>query len=140
MAASAEEVVLRLGLQPHPEGGWYRETWRAPAEGDTRSRGTAIYYLLERHQRSEWHRIDATELWLHQAGGSLRLRTASHGGIVERRLGSDILNGELLQAVVAPGEWQAADTDADWALMACIVVPGFEFSSFELAPPGWRPS
>ena len=139
MGTNAEAVIRQLGLQPHPEGGWYRETWRAPAENGARSGGTAIHYLLQRHQRSHWHRIDATELWLHQAGGALRLRTASRGRVLERRLGPDVGAGDLAQAVVAPGEWQAADTGADWALMACVVVPGFEFSGFELAAPGWQP-
>jgi predicted cupin superfamily sugar epimerase len=140
MEAEADAVILQLGLQPHPEGGWYRETWRAHTEGGARSAGTAIHYLLQRHQRSHWHRVDASELWLYQAGGPLRLRTASDGKIVERRLGPDILAGELLQVLVAPGEWQAADTQAAWALAACVVVPGFEFSKFELAPPDWEPS
>ena len=135
----AEAVIKMLGLQPHPEGGWYRETWRAPTRVGERSAGTAIHYLLQRHQRSHWHRIDASELWLHQAGGSLRLRIAAGDKVVERRLGPDITAGDLLQAVVAPGEWQAAETEADWVLVACVVTPGFEFSGFELAPAAWAP-
>ncbi len=140
MNTTAEAMIWKLKLQSHPEGGWYRETWRSAAAGEMRSAGTAIYYLLERGQRSHWHRIDATELWLHQGGGALRLWTVSDDGIVERRLGPDALGGDLPQAVVAPGEWQSADTEAEWVLMACVVVPGFEFSNFELAPPGWEPN
>jgi predicted cupin superfamily sugar epimerase len=140
MQAEAEAVINQLGLQPHPEGGWYRETWRAQAEGGARSGGTAIHYLLQRHQRSHWHRVDGTELWLYQAGGPFRLRIVSNGEIVERRLGPDILAGEVLQVIIAPGEWQAADTQAEWALAACVVVPGFDFANFELAPPAWEPN
>jgi predicted cupin superfamily sugar epimerase len=139
MEADADAVIHQLGLQPHPEGGWYRETWRAQADGGARSGGTAIHYLLKRHQRSHWHRVDATELWLYQAGGPLRLRIVYDGHIVERRLGPDILAGELLQVIIPPGAWQAADTQAAWALAACVVVPGFEFANFELAPPDWEP-
>ena len=102
--------------------------------GARRRRRTVAAY-----ESSHWHRIDASELWLHQAGGSLVLRTAAGGDVVERRLGPDMAGGELLQAVVAPGEWQAAYTNADWALVACVVVPGFEFAGFELAPPEWEP-
>ena len=140
MSTSAEVVIQQLGLQPHPEGGWYRETWRGPQAGGGCSVGTAIHYLLQRHQRSHWHRIDASELWLYQAGGPLNLRKAVGGHVIERRLGPDLTGGDLLQEVVAPGEWQAAHTDADWALVACVVMPGFEFSKFELAPPEWRPA
>jgi predicted cupin superfamily sugar epimerase len=141
MARSDEEaaaVVARLELAPHPEGGWYRETWRAPAaEGAVRSAGTAILYLLEAGGRSHWHRIDATELWIFQAGTPLVLKTANAAGVAERRLGAG--PGEEPQHVVQPGEWQSAEAGDGWALAACVVVPGFEFSGFELAEPGWAP-
>ena len=139
MQISPSQVIERLQLQPHPEGGWYRETWRAASETGARSAGSSIYYLLERHQRSHWHRIDASELWLYQAGGALRLRTAHDGQTIERRLGPDLLDGDLLQAVVRPGEWQSADTEADWTMVCCVVAPAFEFTGFELAPEGWMP-
>ncbi len=139
MELTADEVIRTLRLEPHPEGGWYRETWRAPAAEGERPAGTAIHYLLKRHERSHWHRVDATELWLHQGGGALRLRTASNGAVVEHRLGPDLAGGDRLQATVAPGEWQAADTEADWVLAACVVAPAFVFEGFELAPPGWEP-
>lgn len=135
---AAAAVIARLGLQSHPEGGWYRETWRAPApEGEARSAGTAILYLLEAGGRSHWHRIDATELWIFQAGAPLVLMTANAAGVSERRLGAG--PGEALQHVVQPGEWQAAEAGDGWALVACVVVPGFAFSGFELAPQNWRP-
>ncbi|GAJ30827.1 cupin domain-containing protein [Acidomonas methanolica] len=137
---TARDVIDRLGLAPHPEGGWFRETWRDPAQdGDPRGRASLILYLLEHGQRSHWHRIDASEIWLHQGGGRLSLLTWSGGAMTTRYLGADLAGGELPQAVVAPGEWQAAETKADWALVACMVVPGFTFSGFEMAPPGWEP-
>lgn len=141
-AESAAAVIARLDLARHPEGGWYRETWRAPAAPGARSPGTAILFLLEAGQASHWHRIDATELWLFQAGTALTLKTAPHdtGPIEAVRLGADVLAGDAPQAVVAQGEWQAAQASAEgWALVACVVVPGFEFAGFELAAEGWAP-
>ena len=139
MDTNAREIIDRLGLQPHPEGGWYRETWRARGEGGARGAVTAIHFLLEPGQRSHWHRIDATEIWLHQAGGPVLLRTSNGAGISSVRLGPDILVGDSLQAVVAPGEWQAAEAIDHWTLVACVVAPAFDFATFELAPPGWEP-
>jgi predicted cupin superfamily sugar epimerase len=134
----AAAVIARLGLAAHPEGGWYRETWRAPAaEGEARSGGTAILYLLEAGGRSHWHRVDAAELWIFQAGTPLLLRTANAAGAAEHRLGTG--PGDTPQQVVQPGEWQSAEAQGGWALVACVVVPGFEFAGFELAPPGWEP-
>ncbi len=133
---SAAAVIAALNLAPHPEGGWYRETWRAPAAEGQRSGGTAILFLLEAGQGSHWHRVDATELWLFQAGAALTISTPD--GPV--RLGPDVLAGDRPQFVIQPGQWQAAQaSDAGWSLVACVVVPGFEFAGFELAPPGWSP-
>jgi len=143
MDASAREIIERLGLQRHPEGGWYRETWRATANasGQDRARGagTAIHFLLEPRQRTHWHRVDASEVWLHQAGGPLMLHTARGREVFALKLGPDLFAGDLLQAVVAPGQWQAAEAGETWALVSCVVAPAFEFSGFELAPPGWEP-
>ena len=141
-AESAAAVIARLDLARHPEGGWYRETWRAPAAPDARSPGTAILFLLEAGQASHWHRIDATELWLFQAGTALTLKTAAQdtGPVSTIQLGPDVLAGDAPQAVVAPGEWQAAHASAEgWALVACVVIPGFDFAGFELAAKGWAP-
>lgn len=140
---SAQEMIQALGLQRHPEGGWYRETWRADAATGVRAGGTAILFLLEQGQGSHWHRVDATELWIFQAGAPLVLSTAlgeaGEGGTIETRLGPDPLAGEALQHVVRPLEWQAAVAPRGWSLVACVVVPGFEFSGFELAAPDWTP-
>ncbi|ATE63208.1 cupin domain-containing protein [Rhizorhabdus dicambivorans] len=133
-------LIERLGLAPHPEGGWYRETWREGTEG--RGHATAIYFLLEAGQRSHWHRVDAAELWLFHAGTPIDLRIARDGqGPVETiRIGADVLAGEHPQGLVPAGWWQAAETRGGWALVSCIVAPGFDFAGFELAPPGWSPA
>jgi predicted cupin superfamily sugar epimerase len=133
--ASAASMISALDLAPHPEGGWYRETWRAPSSPGERSAGTAILFLLEAGQGSHWHRVDATELWLFQAGSALTVSTP--GQTV--RLGPDVLAGERPQFAIAPGAWQSAQAGDGWALVACVVVPGFDFAGFELAPPGWSP-
>ncbi len=136
----AFEVIERLALAPHPEGGWYRETWRASATDGGRGAGTSILFLLEAGQRSHWHRVDASEVWLHHAGGSLTLSTVTYGQVIARRLGPDFDAGDHLQLVVAPGEWQAAEAGDRWVLVACVVAPAFAFAGFEMAPPGWEPA
>jgi predicted cupin superfamily sugar epimerase len=134
-------IIDRLRLQPHPEGGWYRETWRAAAEDGQRGAGTAILYLLAAGERSHWHRVDATEIWIFQAGAPLLLHTAADGGTARTttRLGADVLADDQPQFTVAPWEWQAAQSTGAWSLMACVVVPAFDFAGFELAPPEWEP-
>lgn len=139
MDGSARTVIEHLDLQPHPEGGWYRETVRADSADGGRGACTSILFLLEPGQKSHWHRVDAHEIWLHQAGSGLTLRTSDGAAVVEHRLGPDLLGGEILQAVVAPGEWQAAQAGDGWALVACVVAPAFDFAGFELAPPEWEP-
>ena len=138
---TARDLIARLDLQPHPEGGWYRETWRAEAEPGARAAATAILFLLEQGERSHWHRIDATELWLFHAGSPLRLRTAETdcGPIRDVRLGADVLGGEQPQVRIVPGQWQAAEADRGWALVSCIVSPAFQFAGFTLAAPDWAP-
>lgn len=145
----AEQIIEALALAPHPEGGWYRETWRAPvpagAEPSERAGATAIHFLLEAGQRSHWHKVDAAEIWLFHAGDPLGLSlAASDTGPVRRVvLGPDPLGGQAVQQVVAPHEWQAAEALAGgrrgYSLVSCIVTPGFEFTGFTLAPPGWSP-
>jgi predicted cupin superfamily sugar epimerase len=134
-------LIEALRLEPHPEGGWYRETWRAEAPEGGRAAATAILYLLEAGGRSHWHKVDAAELWLFHAGSALRLMTAAGEGgpVLETRLGGDVLAGEAPQRLVAPGEWQSAEADRGWALVSCLVSPGFEFAGFTLAPEGWAP-
>jgi predicted cupin superfamily sugar epimerase len=136
----AEAVIAALGLRPHPEGGWFRETYRDPAPPGGRGASTAIYYLLAAAQRSHWHRVDAAEVWHWYAGAPLALAVTAGGSAVERhRLGPDILAGERPQAVVPAGAWQSARSSGAWTLVGCTVAPAFEFSGFELAAPGWEP-
>ena len=134
-------IIERLRLAPHPEGGWYRETWRADAPTSKRAGATAILFLLEAGQRSHWHRVDAAELWLWHAGAPLRLLTApgDAGPIAAATLGPDVLAGHAPQALVPPHHWQAAEAAAGWALVSCVVAPGFDFGGFTLAPEGWAP-
>lgn len=138
---TARDIIDRLGLSPHPEGGWYRETWRAPAAEGVRAAATAIWFLLEAGQRSHWHRVDASEIWLWHGGSPLRLLTApgDAGPVSEVRLGGNLVAGELPQSVIPAGHWQAAHAEEGWALVSCVVAPGFEFAGFTLAPPGWTP-
>lgn len=143
---TSASLIKTLGLAPHPEGGWYRETWRefGPQSGpdrDSRGHATAIYFLLEAGQRSHWHRVDAAEMWLFHGGSPVTLSIApGEAGPVETILvGGDIPAGERPQALVPAGWWQAAEARCGWALMSCVVAPGFDFSGFELAAPGWNP-
>jgi predicted cupin superfamily sugar epimerase len=133
-------IIAALGLAPHPEGGHYREVWRAPAEANGRGAGTAIYFLLAAGERSHWHRVDAAEAWHWYAGAPLALSVAEAAGPVERRLlGPDLGAGQAHFALVPPLWWQAAETLGAWTLAGCTVSPAFEFAGFEMAPPGWEP-
>ncbi|KJC51653.1 cupin [Bradyrhizobium sp. LTSP885] len=138
---SAAEIIARLELKPHPEGGHYRETFRDKScDANGRARSTAIYFLLACGERSHWHRIDAVEVWHFYAGAPLTLRIADDDGQWKFILGADIAAGELPQAVVPADTWQSAESTGDWTLVGCTVAPGFEFANFELAPKGWEPS
>jgi predicted cupin superfamily sugar epimerase len=138
---TAAEVIARLDLKPHPEGGHYRETFRdAVVNGGGRAASTAIYFLLARGERSHWHRIDAVEIWHYYAGSALTLHIADDTGQRTVRLGHDLAAGELPQAVVPAHAWQAAETTGDWTLIGCTVAPGFDFAKFELAPANWNPA
>ncbi len=143
---TAATIIAKLGLEPHPEGGWYRQTWRAEAAAGERPSATAIHFLLEAHQRSHWHRVDAAEIWLWHAGDPLTLSIAAHdhAPVSAVTLGPGVLAGEQPQALVPTGQWQAAEpcsgAGTGWTLVSCVVSPGFDFAGFELAPPGWAPN
>jgi hypothetical protein len=135
-ATPAEAVVRALELRPHPEGGHFRETWRdVPVEGE-RGVGTAILFLLAEGQRSHWHRVDAAELWIWQAGAPLLLRI---GAEMQCVLGPTFGAGERLQELVPKHAWQSAYSLGPWTLCSCVVTPAFMFEGFELAAPGWEP-
>jgi uncharacterized protein len=140
MRSSAADIIARLDLKPHPEGGHYRETFR-DSHGDAHGRAfsTAIYFLLARGERSHWHRIDAVEIWHYYAGSALTLQIADDAGKRAVRLGPDLTAGEVPQAIVPPRAWQAAESTGDWTLVGCTVAPGFDFARFELAAKDWTP-
>ncbi|WP_439546267.1 cupin domain-containing protein [Sandarakinorhabdus sp.] len=139
----ARRLIAALGLSPHPEGGWYRETLRVPPVpgSDGRALVTAIHFLLESGQRSHWHKVDATEIWCWHAGAPLWLGSAVSDDTppLWTILGGDILAGQSPQATIPTGHWQAAEARDGWALVSCIVAPGFDFVGFTLAPPRWAP-
>ena len=139
---TAAEVIRLLGLQPHPEGGHFHETFRdGQLVNGARAASTAIYYLLARGERSHWHRVDAAEAWHWYSGAPLKLGIAESGKPATfATLGSDLAHGERPQLIVPPGAWQSAESLGDWTLVGCTVAPGFEFAKFEMAPPDWKPS
>lgn len=141
-----QRLIDELGLVPHPEGGFYRETFRDSArvlragDGAERSASTAIYYLLCGDAYSTWHRIGADEAWHFYAGDPIHVYwLAADGALATHRLGNPLVHpGAVFQAVVPAGCWFAAErvpgsTEAGYALAGCTVAPGFEFSEFELA-------
>ena len=141
MNGEADAIVARLGLQPHPEGGHYAETYRHAPAGGGRGLVTAIYYLLQAGEESRWHRVtDAVEVWAHHAGAALALTLSADGRhSTIHRLGPAVSADERPQAVVPIGCWQCARSLGAWSLVSCIVAPAFEFAAFEMGPPGWAP-
>ena len=135
----ADEIIARYALKPHPEGGHYREIFRAHAEDGGRGAVTSIYYLLRAGEVSAWHRVDAVEIWHYHAGDALRLELSPDGvETASHRLGVGD-NGAWPQVAVPVGAWQSARPEGAWTLVGCTVAPAFAFAGFELAPPGWRP-
>jgi predicted cupin superfamily sugar epimerase len=135
------ELARLLDLAPHPEGGWFRQTWRVPLELDPpgydgpRACATGIYYLLDSGEESMWHQVRSDELWLHHQGGPLVLRIGGAGeepgDYREVTLGSDLRSGEIPQALVPAGHWQSArPLTGEQVLVSCVVSPGFEFADF----------
>jgi len=136
----ADDVIRLLDLTPHPEGGFYRETFRDPENCDGRSRSTAIYFLLRKGEISRWHRVNAAEIWHWHAGAPLELKMNERGHTAVVVLGCDLMSGEQPQGIVPAGAWQQACSLGKWTLVGCTVAPGFEFSGFEMAPEGWEPA
>jgi hypothetical protein len=140
-SVDAAAAIEHLGLRPHPEGGWFAETWRHDPGDGSRGSGTAIYFLLEAGQRSHWHTIDAVEIWHHLAGGPLSLHVAesARGPVRTLLLGPDLAAGERHQGIVPADAWQAAEPLGSAVLVSCTVSPAFSFEGFALARPGWEP-
>jgi uncharacterized protein len=136
---TAADIIRRLDLKPHPEGGYYRETFRDTRKVNGRPASTSIYFLLQRGERSHWHRVDAVETWHYYSGAPLKLSVVNGATEEIIRLGPDIVAGETPQATVPSHAWQAAESFGDWTLVGCTVAPGFEFSGFALAPKNWKP-
>ncbi|WP_419799089.1 MAG: cupin domain-containing protein [Terasakiella sp.] len=137
--SEADRIITQLGLQPHPEGGYYVETFRDD-QGGERGSCTAIYYLLKAGERSHWHRVDAVEIWHWYAGAPLKLFISLDEKKVDTVvLGSDIFKGERPQGVVPKDAWQAAQSMGEWTLVGCTVSPAFQFEGFEMAAPTWQP-
>jgi predicted cupin superfamily sugar epimerase len=136
---TAAEIIALLALERHPEGGWYRETFRDGNPG-SRAHSSLIYFLLEAGDRSHWHRIDSAEVWHWYAGAPLELLLAAGGPPTTLVLGNDLAAGQRPQGVVPRGTWQSAGSLGDWTLVGCTVAPGFDFAQFELAPPGFTPA
>ncbi|MCZ4346099.1 cupin domain-containing protein [Devosia neptuniae] len=136
---AAKDVIFTLGLQRHPEGGWYAQTFEDESKADGRSRSTAIYYLLERGDVSAWHRVDAVEAWHFYTGAPLTLRVSDGITVDSFMLGPDLEAGQRPQMIVPRSAWQSAQSTGDWTLVGCTVAPGFRFSGFEMAAPGWEP-
>jgi predicted cupin superfamily sugar epimerase len=140
MPLTPADIIARFDLQPHPEGGHYRETFRdSRTDASGRSMSTAILFLLARGERSHWHRVDAVEVWHHYAGAALTLEIVENDRRQSVQLGSDIASGETPQAIVPAHAWQAARSTGDWTLVGCTVAPGFDFAGFELAHPDFVP-
>lgn len=138
----AREIIRLLDLAPHPEGGHFRETYRAPSADDARPASTMIYYLLQADEVSAWHRVDADEFWLWHAGGPLSLTLSPPDGQGARpvTLGPDLRAGQTPQCLIPADHWQTAESLGAWTLVSCIVAPGFDFAGFEMAPDTWRPT
>lgn len=137
----ADAVIQLLDLRPHPEGGFYRETFRDSTLASGRAASTAIYFLLKAGQVSRWHRVDAVEVWHWYAGAPFALGIAPPDGPPQTvAIGSNLAAGERPQAIVPAGHWQQARSLGDWTLVGCTVAPGFMFEGFVLAAPGWEPA
>jgi hypothetical protein len=138
---SAKILIEKYALESHPEGGWFKETYRSkdsiyPNPELERNISTAIYFLLEKGNFSGFHKIKSDECWHFYAGGRLLIHVINDSGEIETiKLGSDVLHGEKFQYVVPANKWFASepDVDTDFSFVGCTVAPGFDFSDFELA-------
>ena len=139
--SQADRLIALLDLKPHPEGGYYRQTFKDGDGSDGRAHSTAIYFLLKAGEVSRWHRVDAAEVWHWHAGAPLVLTVSPDGHDASaHHLGPDLARGQRPQLVVPAGAWQTATSLGAWTLVGCTVAPGFSFDGFELVPPGWRPT
>lgn len=135
--STMNEVCAKLALEPHPEGGFYRETWRSPTNTTNgRALASSILFLLPQGVTSRWHRTDGEEVWIYQAGAPLSLHIVDGVAITTHTLSIE----HTPQLVVPANAWQSAQSLGSWTLVCCIVAPAFEFDTFEIAPPDWLPN
>lgn len=134
-----DRIIEVLGLEPHPEGGLFREIYREFSASGERGTVTSIYFLLRENEVSRWHRVDATEIWNFHAGDPLELKILQDGIEETAVLGADLETGARPQIIVPPHVWQSARCLRAWTLVGCTVAPAFDFDGFELAPKGWSP-
>ena len=132
MSSEADRLIRLLDLKPHPEGGYFRETFR---DGEGRGHSSAIYFLLKAGESSRWHRVDAAEVWHFYRGAPLELSIGRQTYL----LGPNVDEGQAPQIVVPSHVWQAAKSLGDYTLVGCTVAPGFDFQHFEMAPDGFKP-
>jgi predicted cupin superfamily sugar epimerase len=135
MPSEADRIIALLNLQPHPEGGYFRETFRDTNSPDGRAHSTAIYFLLKAGEASRWHRVDAAEVWHYYRGAPLELRIGKQTYV----LGPNIDEAQAPQVIVPPHAWQSARSLGDYTLVGCTVAPGFEFAHFEMAADEFEP-
>lgn len=133
--SQADRLIALLDLKPHPEGGYFRETFRDDPGSGGRAHSTAIYFLLKAGEASRWHRVDAAEVWHFYSGAPLELRVSKDTYV----LGPNVDEAQAPQVVVPPNAWQSARSLGDYTLVGCTVAPGFEFAHFEMAPDGFQP-
>lgn len=133
--AQADRLIALLDLKPHPEGGYFRETFRDTAGANGRAHSTAIYFLLKAGEVSRWHRVDAAEVWHFYQGAPLELKIGKDTYV----LGPNVDEAQAPQVVVPPNAWQSARSLGDFTLVGCTVAPGFEFGHFEIAPEAFEP-
>ncbi|UTW60360.1 cupin domain-containing protein [Kordiimonas sp. SCSIO 12603] len=138
---TAKDVIKKLDLSPHPEGGYYRRTYQNEGGAEARGRATSIYYFLEGTDFAKWHSTDGDEIWYWHAGAALTLEIdLHHKGVQSYELGPDIFHGQAPQILVPADNWQRARSNGDWTLVSCMVSPGFLFDSYELIEDeNWHP-
>lgn len=133
-----DEIIAKLDLQPHPEGGFFKEMWRSDeilkrTNGDIRSVGTSIYFLLPKGVISAWHKVESVEIWHFYSGDPLILELEDDAGkLIKIEMHSDVLNGGNPQALVKHGQWQRAYSTGEYSLVGCTVSPGFDFEDFTM--------
>ncbi|PCI61240.1 MAG: cupin [Kordiimonadales bacterium] len=130
---TANEIIKHLELEPHPERGYYRRTYKSSFGEEARAYTSAIYYLLEGGRFARLHRMDSDELWLWHGGAPLTLEVNAHEQPVKTLLlGNDLLKNETPQILVPANHWQRARSEGDWTLVSCVVSPEFTFESYEI--------